>query len=122
MHTVSFIHLEEDDKDLILSFVLDEGGGFIRSLMLHRALFFESFLPEEERGTKVTLEGEELGYEQENLNTLEEFEFAGATLRMRSRFRHYELDAGKLDPEEFKAIKQALERQNHDARFQIKFT
>ena len=122
MDTVSFINLEENDKDLILSFALDEGDGLVRSLILHRALLFESILPEEERGTKVTLEGEDLGYEQEQLNTLEEFQFDGDILRIKSRFRLYEIDAGKLDPEDFKVIKQALERHNNDSRFQVKFT
>ena len=122
MDTVSFINLEETDKDLILSFALDDGDGFVRSLILHRALFFENILPEEERGTKVSLEGEDLGYEQEHLNTLEEFQFDGDILRIKSRFGLYEIDAGKLDSEDFKVIKNALERQNHDARFQVKFT
>ena len=122
MDTVSFINLEENDKDLILSFALDDGDGFVRSLILHRALLFESILPQEERGTKDSLEGEDLGYEQEHLNTLEEFRFDGDILRIKSKFGLYEVDAGKLDPEDFKIMKQALKRQNHDARFQIKFT
>ena len=120
--TVSFISLEENDKDLILSFALDDGDGSVRSLILHRALFFESILPEEEKGTKVSLEGEELEDEQEYLNTLEEFQFDGDILRIKSKFRLYEVDARKLDSEDFKVIKQALERQNNDARFQVKFT
>jgi len=122
MDTVSFINLEEDNKDLILSFALNDGDGFVRSLILHRALFFESILPEEERGTKVTLEGEELEDEQEYLNTLEEFQFDGDILRIKAKFRLYEIDARKLDSEDFKVIEKALERQNTDARFQIKFT
>ena len=122
MDIVRFINLEEDDKDLILSFALDEGDGSIRSLIVHRALLLESLLPDEERGTKVTLEGEELEGEKEHLNTLQKFDFADTTLRIKSRFSRYELDAGNLGPEEFKVIKQALERQNYDGRFQIKFT
>ena len=121
MDRVSFINIEEDDKDLIISFALDEGGGLVRSLILHRTLFFENLLPEEERGTKVSLEREELGYEQHHLNTLEAFEFAGTTLRIKSRFGQYEIDARKLDSDEFKAIKQALDRQNYDNHFQIEF-
>ncbi|MCG5496066.1 hypothetical protein, partial [Ectothiorhodospira variabilis] len=121
MDSVSFINLEETDKDLILSFALDEGDGLVRSLILHRMLFFESILPEEERGTKVSLEGEDLGDEQEYLNTLEEFQFDGDVLRIKSRFRLYVVDAGGLSPEDFEVIKKALERQNHDARFQVKW-
>jgi len=122
MDTVSFINVEETEKDLILSFALDDGDDSVRSLMLHRTLFFESIMPEEEQGTKVSLEGEDLDYEQEYLNTLEEFQFDGDILRIKSRFGLYEIDAGKLDTEDFKVIKKALERQNHDARFQVKFT
>ena len=122
MDTVSFINLEETDKDLILSFALDDGDGFVRSLILHRTLFMESIFPEEERGTKVSLEGEDLDYDEECLNILEEFQFDGNIMRIKSRFGRYEIDAGKLDPEDFKVIKKALDRQNHDARFKIKFT
>ena len=122
MDTVSFINLEETEKDLILSFALDDGDDSVRSLMLHRTLFFESIMPEEERGTKVNLEGEDLDFEQEHLNTLEEFQFDGDILRIKSRFGLYVVDAGKLAPEDFELIKQALERQNYDARFQVKFT
>lgn len=57
-----------------------------------------------------------------HLNTLEEFEFDGVIFRIQSRFGHYEIDAGNLEQEEFKAIEQALDRQNYDARFQIRFT
>ena len=122
MDTVSFINLEETEKDLILSFALDDGDDSVRSLMLHRTLFFESIMPEEERGTKVSLEGEDLDEEQEHLNTLQEFQFDGDILRIKSRFGLYVVDAGKLAPEDFELIKQALERHNYDARFQVKFT
>ena len=122
MDTISFINLEENDRDLILSFALDEGDGCVRSLILHRTLLLEGVLPEEERGTKVSLEGENLSYEKESLNTLEEFRFDGDILRIKSRFGLYDVDAGKLSPEDYEVIKQALERQNFDARFQIKFT
>ena len=122
IETVSFIDLEEGDKDLILSFALEEEGDFVRSLILHRTLFCESILPEEERGTIVHLEGEQLEEGQEYLNTLEEFVFDGTTIRIKSRFSHYMIDARKLDIKEFKTIEDALKRQNLDARFQIKFT
>jgi hypothetical protein len=122
MDTISFINLEENDRDLILSFALDEGDGCVRSLILHRTLLLEGVLPEEERGTRVTLEGENLDYEKESLNTLEEFRFDGGILRIKARFGFYAVDAGKLDPEDHEVIKQALDRQNYDARFRIKFT
>ena len=121
MNKVSFINLEETETDLILSFALDDGDGFVRSLILHRALLLEAILPEDERGTKVSLEGEDLGYEQEQLNTLEQFRVDGDILRIKSRFGFYEIDAEKLDAEDLKLIKKALARQNYDGRFEVEF-
>ena len=69
MDVVSFIDIEENEKDLIISFALDDGDGDVRSLILHRTLFYEFIMPDEERGTKVSLEGDEL--DDEHLNTLE---------------------------------------------------
>jgi len=120
MDVVSFMQIEEDEKDLIISFALDDGDGDIKSLILHRTLFYESILPDEERGTKVSLEGDEL--EEEHLNMLECFEFDAPVLRVKSRFRSYEIDAQRLEPGEFKQIKKSLARQNYDGRFEIKFT
>lgn len=53
MEILSFMTIEEDEKDLIISFTPDEGIGEIKSLILHRSLLYESIMPEEERGTKV---------------------------------------------------------------------
>lgn len=120
MNIVSFMEIEEDEKDLIVSFAIDDGDGDIRSLILHRTLFYEFILPDEERGTKVSFEGDHL--EEEHLNTLECFEFEIPVLRIKSRFRSYEIDARKLEPEEFEQIKKSLARQNYDDRFEVKFT
>lgn len=120
MDVVTFIAIEEDDKDLIVSFALDDGKGGIRSLILHRTLFFEYVMPDEERGTKVSLEGEYL--DEEHLNTLERFEFDVPVLRITSRFRSYEIDARNLEAEELQQLKKSLARQNHDCRFELIFT
>lgn len=120
MDVVSFIDIEEDEKDLSVSFALDDGHGDVRSLILYRPLFYEFIMPDEERGTKVSLEGDEL--DDEHLNTLECFEFDVPVLRIKSRFRSYEIDARNLAPEEFEQIKKSLARQNHDGRFEVKST
>jgi hypothetical protein len=119
MESVSFIDIEEDEKDLAISFALDDRCGGIRSLILHRTLFFEFILPDEERGTKVSLEGDEL--DEEHLNTLKYFEFDVPVLRMESRFRSYEIDARNLEEDEIEQIKTSLARQNYDGRFKVKF-
>ena len=120
MDVVSFMTIDEDEKDLIISFALDDGDGDIRSLILHRTLFYEFIMPDEERGTKVSLEGDYL--EEEHLNTLERFEFDTPVLRIKSQFRSYEIDAQRLEPGEFEQIKKSLARQNYDGRFEVKFT
>jgi hypothetical protein len=119
MNVVSFMEIEEDEKDLIISFALDDEGG-VKSLILHRTLFYEFIMPDEERGTKVSLEGDYL--EEEHLNTLERFEFDIPVLKIKSRFRSYEIDAHRLSPGEFEQIKKSLARQNYDGRFEIVFT
>jgi hypothetical protein len=119
MDIVSFMNIDEDEKDLIVSFALDDGDGDIRSLILHRTLFHEFLLPDEERGTTVSLEGEQ--HDEEYLNMLECFEFDGSVLRIKSRFSLYEIDARRLEPAEFEQIKKSLARQNYDDRFEIKF-
>ena len=120
MDVVSFMEIVEDDKDLIISFALDDEDGDIKSLILHRTLFYESIMPNEERGTKVSLEGDYI--EDEHLNTLECFEFDIPMLRIKSRLRFYEIDAHRLEPGEFEQIKNSLARQNYDGRFEVKYT
>ena len=106
MDIVSFMSIEEDEKDLIISFALDDGDGGIRSLILHRTLFYEFIMPDEERGTKVSFEGDQLRIDEEHLNTLECFEVDVPVLRIKSRFRSYAIDARNLEVEEFEQIKQ----------------
>lgn len=67
-HKVQFISLDEDDKDLILSFGIDDPEMGVKSLILLRTLFFEELLDEGEKGVKVSLEGDY--FEQEDFNIL----------------------------------------------------
>jgi hypothetical protein len=117
MEILSFMSIEEDEKDLIVSFALDEGNGDIKSLILHRSLLFESIMPEEEIGTKVSLEGDYL--EKEHLNTLECFQIEFPILKIKSRLRSYEIDAYRLGPGDLDDLKESLARQNYDGRFEI---
>jgi hypothetical protein len=112
--------IEEDEKDIVISFALDDDNGDIRSLILHRTLFYEHIMPEEERGTMVSLEREYL--EEEHLNTLEYIEFDKPVLRIKARLRSYEVDAHRLEPEELEELKKTLAHQNYDNRFKIEFT
>lgn len=121
MDLVSFMDLEETDKDLILSFALDIGEGGVKSLLLHRSIFFEFVMPEEERGTKVSLEDDDLG-EEEYINTLECVTFDDKIMKIKARFSYHEIDLRKLQVEEIEQIKVSLALHNYDNRFEVKFT
>ena len=54
-HRVQFISLEEDDKDLIVSFAIDDLKMGVRSLILLRTLFYEELMDENEQGVISSL-------------------------------------------------------------------
>lgn len=120
MKIVSFMDIEETEKDLILSFALDFGEGRIQTLLLHRTLFYEFILPEEERGTKVSLEGDDIA--DEHLNTLVCVTFDENVMKIVARFSSYVIDLRKLEVKEIEQIKEALTHHNFDEKFEIKFT
>jgi hypothetical protein len=114
---VQFISLEEDDKDLILSFAIDNKEMGIQSLILHRTLFFEELLDEEERGVKVSLENDY--FEQEDFNTLTSIKISNQGILIKSKFREYELDLSRISKSEIEEILKLLRKQNYDNRFTI---
>jgi hypothetical protein len=120
MDVVSFMDIEETEKDLIISFALDVGDGCIKTLLLHRTLFYEFALPDEERGTKVSLEGHDLP--APHINTLELIIFDANVLRIKARFSDYKIDLRKVELEEIEKIKQSLVLHNYDDRFEVKYT
>lgn len=87
---VQFITLDEDDKDLVISFALGDAQGEVESLILIRTLLYEEFLEEDERGVKVSLENDEL--EEEHRNVLVEIRIGEREMVIRSTFREYALD------------------------------
>lgn len=121
MDLVSFMGIDDTDEDLMLSFALDIGDGNIKSLLIHRSLFFEFVMPEEERGTKVSLEDDDLG-EEEYINTLECVTFDDKIMKIKARFSYHEIDLRKLQIEEIEQIKVSLALHNYDNRFEVKFT
>lgn len=120
MEVVSFIDIEETENDLIISFALDIGDGYIKTFLLHRQLIGEFILPEEERGTKVSLEGNE--HTEEYLNTLKSVLFRGTVMKIKARFSSYQIDLRKISGEEIDQIGESLKHHNFDNRFTIKFT
>ena len=116
-HRVQFISLEEDDKDLIVSFALDDAEMGVISLIIHRTLFYEGLMDEEERGVKVSLEGDEL--EKEYLNVLNSIRIRSGEIEIKSLFREYQLDTSTIEETEIQDMVKLLKKQNHDDRFTI---
>jgi hypothetical protein len=117
MHKVQFISLEEDDKDLIVSFAIEDPLMGVKSLMLLRTLFFEELMDEEERAVKVSLEGDEL--EQDYLNVLKQISISAAEVEIISAFREYRLDISRIEASEIEEMVELLRKQNYDNKFSI---
>ena len=115
---VQFISLEEDDKDLVVSFALDDTQGDIESLILLRTLFYEEYLDEDERGVKVSLENNE--FEEEDRNVLVDIQIANDEILIRSTFREYRLDISSIKKEDVEGMVRLLKKQNYDNRFTMR--
>ena len=113
----NFISLEETDKDLIVSFAIDNEKTGISSLTLHRTLFFEEILPVDERGVHVTYESDH--YEQEDFNMLKSIKISGKYVLIESTFRQYKVDVSKIEKEEINEMVEILNKQNYDNKFEL---
>ncbi len=116
-YKVQFISLEEDEKDLIVSFAIDDSDMGVKSLILHRQLFFEEILDEEEKGVKVSLEGD--SFRQEDFNMLKHIRIDDDKIEVVTPFREYQLDIVKIEKIEIKEMVKLLKKQNYDDRFTI---
>ena len=117
MKRVDFISLEEDDKDLIVSFAVEDENFGVKSLILHRTLFYEEIFDEEERGVKVSMEGENLEYE--HLNMLQEIRIGNYEIEIVATQSKYMLEISRIDPTEIAEMIELVKKQNHDNRFVI---
>ena len=117
MNSVEFISLEEDDKDIIISFVIKDDDLGVKSLILHRTLFMEEFLEEKDKGVKVSLEGDY--FEKEDANVLTNITINKSKILISSLFREYDLDVSKIPEEEMKSMFKLLDKQNYDNRFKV---
>jgi hypothetical protein len=116
MEIVSFISIEDDPPDLILSFAiwqpeLDD----IRSLILIRTPEYEHLLDESERGVKVSDEA----WLNDEDDMLRKIELGDDFVRIITAYHQFELDLGKIEIEEIKQARSILERMNFDNCFEI---
>ena len=114
MEIVTFISIEDNPPDLILSFAvwqpeLDD----IRSLILMRTPKYEFLLDEGGRGIRVSDETW-LNYEDD---ILEEIEIGDDLVRIITEHHQFELDLRKVDKAEIEQAKTILKRMNFDNRF-----
>ncbi|MFC1515498.1 hypothetical protein ACFL7E_01920 [Thermodesulfobacteriota bacterium] len=117
MEIVSFISVEDDPPDLILSFALWQPElDDIRSLILMRTPEYEAFLYESERGVKVSDE-DWLNEEDEMLKRVE---FGDDFVRIFTSHYQLELDLRKIEKEEIEEAKTVLEKMNFDGCFEMK--
>jgi hypothetical protein len=117
MELVSFINIEDDPPDLILSFAIWQPElNDIRSLILLRTPEYEFILDETERGVKVSDEA----FSDDEDDLLKEIEFGDDFVRIITDHHQFELDLRKVDKEGIEQAKTLLKRMNFDNRFEIR--
>ena len=116
MELVSFIDIEDDPPDLILSFAvwqpeLDD----IRSVILMRTPEFELLLDESERGVAVS---DEIWTNDEE-DRLNKVELIDNIVKITTNYHQFELDLRKVDKEEVDQAKAILQKMNFDHSFEM---
>jgi hypothetical protein len=104
MGLVSFISIEDEPPDLILSFAIWQPElEDIRSLILLRTPQSEFILDETERGVKVD---DELFSDEDDM--LKEIEFGDDPVKIITDHRQFDLDLRKVDKEDIERAKTFL--------------
>ncbi len=116
MELVSFISVEDEPPDLILSFAIwqpefDE----IRSLILMRTPEYEVFLDESECGEKVSDED----WIDDEDDMLDKIEFGADFVSITTNNHRFELNLQKIEHEEIEQAKAILKKMNFDNCFEI---
>ncbi len=99
---VQFISLEEDEKDLIVSFAIDDLDLGIKSLILLRTPFYEHLLAESNKG--VTVSFDEDYSEQDNYNMLDSISIDINKIIIISSIKNYELDISNVEKKEIEEM------------------
>ena len=116
MEIVSFMSIEDDPPDLILSFAVWEPAlDEIRSLILMRTPEYEVFLDEAERGVKVFYEA----WLNDEEDMLKKIEFGDNFAKIITSHHQFELDLRKVEKEETEQAKIFLKRMNFDNSFEM---
>ena len=117
MEKVSFISIEDEPPDLILSFAIWEPAlEDVRSIILLRTPEYESLLDESECGVSVS-DGASL---DDEYDMLEDIEFGDDYVKFNSNHHRFELDLSKVDKTDIEQAKAFLKKMNFDNRFKIR--
>ena len=117
MELVSFISIDDDPPDLILSFAIWQPElEDIRSLILLRTPEYEFILDETERGVKVSDEA----FSDDEDDMLKKIEFGDDLVRIITDHHQFDLDLRKVDKEDIGQAKAFFKRMNFDNRFEIR--
>jgi hypothetical protein len=117
MELVSFLNIEDDPPDLILSFAIWQPElEDIRSLILLRTPEYEFILDETERGVKVSDEA----FPDSEDDMLKKIEFGDGLIRIITNHHLFDLDLRKVDKENIEQAKNFLKKMNFDNRFEIR--
>jgi hypothetical protein len=102
---------------LIVSFAVAHEIIGVKSLILHRTMLHEEFLDEEDRGVRVSMEGENLKFDDRNL--LQNFKIDDEKIEIVSTYSKYYLDISRVETSELAEMVELLRKQNYDSRFTI---
>jgi len=117
MELVSFISIEDEPPDLILSFAIWQPElEDIRSLIFLRTPEYEFILDETERGVKVS--DEALKDEEDDM--LKEIEFSDDFVRIITDHHQFDLNLRKIDKKDIEQAKTFLKKMNFGNRFEIR--
>ena len=110
---VPFITIEDDDKDLIVSFAMGEHAE--HSLTLLRTPVFESVLEDDERGVSVSTGSAKTNDRQ----LLVSISFSSETVLVETTGSSYLLSVRTVEAEEITEAKVVLRKMHFDNRFAI---
>ena len=118
MDKLLFINIEDEERDLILSFAFHDDRLGVKSLILQRTPSFEFALPDYERGVKVSMEG---GAEYDD-NLLQKVEINNGFLHLSAQHESYNIDISKLSEEDISDMIEIIHKLNFDANFTVNIT
>lgn len=114
MKQVSFISVEDDGTDLILSFsVYDSDPGYRESLILMRTPVYENILDEHEHGVSVSFKN----YEEDC--HLKSVLLGKDVIEISDEEHKYVLDMRHIEKEDLYEMEVILKKMNFDNRFTI---